>query len=112
MPCWVGVETFHPDGSFANTVGSLTTAIAAHHFAVPFYAVTELTKATDSAVGQGTQPQPAFSEPLKGQSGLLRNDHQLEMEYPPLERVPGQLVTAFLTERGVDEPARVWTIAR
>ena len=106
----VGVETFFADGSFTNTVGTLTTAIVAKHFGVPFYAVTDLTKAA-ATDGRDTQPQRAFTEPLAG-SRDLPGRHQLDLEYPPLERVPGHLVTGFVTEKGVFEPARVWAAAR
>ena len=106
----VGVETFFSDGSFTNTVGSLTTAIVASHFAVPFYDVTDLTKA-DLSGGPETQPQRAFSEPLAGQHELVDED-RVETLYAPLERVPAGLVTAYITEKGVVEPAKIWSVAQ
>ncbi len=106
----VGVETFFADGSFTNTVGTLTTAIIANHFGVRFYAVTDLTKSA-APDGRDTQPQRAFTAPRAG-SRDLPGRHQLDLEYPPLERVPGQFVTGFITEKGVVEPARVWAAAR
>ncbi len=105
----VGVETFFSDGSFTNTVGSLTTAIVASHFAVPFYAVTDLTKADLSGSTQ-TQPQRDFTEPLVGQDDLSHEDG-VETLYAPLERVPAELVTAYITEKGVVEPAKIWSVA-
>ena len=105
----VGVETFFADGSFTNTVGSLTTAVVAKHFGVPFYAVTDLTKSA-ATNGRDAQPQRVFTEPLAG-SRDLPGRHQLDLEYPPLERVPGHLVTGFITEEGVFDPARVWDAA-
>lgn len=105
----VGVETFFSDGSFTNTVGSLTTAIVASHFAVPFYAVTDLTKA-DLAGSREAQPQQTFSEPLAGQRELIDVD-RIETTYSPLERVPARLVTAYVTEKGFVEPAGIWSAA-
>lgn len=105
----VGVETFFSDGSFTNTVGSLTTAIVASHFAVPFYAVTDLTKA-DLAGSKDTQPQRTFSEPLVGHSDIS-GEEQVDTNFPPLEKVPKHLVTAFITEKSVVEPGRIWSIA-
>ncbi len=106
----VGVESFFSDGSFTNTVGSLTAAIAAKHFAVPFYAVTDLTKA-DQEGSRDIQALRTFSEPLAGHS-LLDDEVGVEMTYPPLERVPGHLVTAYITENGVVKPGEVWSAAQ
>lgn len=106
----VGVETFFNDGSFTNTVGSLTTAVVASHFAVPFYAVTDLTKA-DLTGGQEAQPQRVFAQPLKNQNDLV-DQGRIETTYSPLERVPARLVTAFVTEKGFVEPAGIWSAAQ
>ena len=103
----VGVESFFSDGSFTNTVGSLTTAIVANHFAVPFYAVTDMTKAAQEG-NRVAQPLRSFSETLAGLSELA-DEVRVESAYPPLERVPGHLVTAYITENGVVESARVWS---
>jgi len=98
----VGVETFFADGSFSNTVGTLTTAIVAKNFGIPFYAVTELTKAAAAGASE-VQPQQAFFEPLADTSQLTKME-MLEVNYPPLELVPKELVTGFITEKGVLEP--------
>ncbi|MXY92447.1 MAG: hypothetical protein F4047_16140 [Caldilineaceae bacterium SB0670_bin_27] len=105
----VGVETFFRDGSFTNTVGSLTTAVVAKHFAVPFFAVTDLSKA-DHGQRRDAQPERTFCEPLAGHSELLDGD-RIGTTYPPLEKTPGKLVTAYITEKGVLRPERVWSTA-
>jgi len=105
----VGVESFFRDGSFTNTVGSLTTAIIANHFAVPFFAATDLSKA-DHGQSRDAQPERTFREPLAGHSELLDGD-RIGTTYPPLEKTPGNLVTAYITEKGVLEPDRVWSTA-
>ncbi len=105
----VGVETLFRDGSFTNTVGSLTTAIVANHFAVPFFAVTELTKA-DRGRSRDAQPVRTFDEPLAGHVEQLEWD-RIVTDYPPLEETPGTLVTAYITEKGVLRPERVWSTA-
>ena len=105
----VGVETFFRDGSFTNTVGSLTTAIVANHFSVPFLAVTDLSKA-DHAGNRDAQPERTFREPLAGHSELLDGD-RIGTTYPPLEKTPGDLVTAYITERGILRPELVWLTA-
>lgn len=105
----VGVESIFSDGSFTHTVGSLTTAIVANHFSVPFFAVTDLTKAGQEG-NRGAQPERSFSESLAGHSDLA-GDARLETTYPPLEKVPGHLVTAYITENGVLDPAGVWSAA-
>lgn len=105
----VGVESFYSDGSFTNTVGSLTTAIVANHFSVPLYAVTDLNKA-DQEGDRGEQPMRSFSKSLAGISDLA-GDASLETTYPPLEKVPGHLVTGYITERGVVVPAGIWSVS-
>lgn len=105
----VGVETFFRDGSFTNTVGSLTTAVVANHFGVPFFAVTDLTKA-DNGGSRDAQPKRSFGEPLAGHSDLSDGD-RIGTTFPPLEKTPGNLVTAYITEKGVLKPDRVWSTA-
>lgn len=102
----VGVESFFADGSFTNTLGSLTTAIVAKQFGVPFYAVTDLTKAAAQS-GPGAQPTRAFHEPLVDVCEL-KNLRLLDVDYPPLETVPGNLVTGYITEKGVLDPGGTW----
>ena len=102
----VGVESFFADGSFTNTIGSLTTAIVAEHCGVPFYAVTDLTKT--AATGRAdAQPQRAFTEPL-ADTCELTNVAFLDVNYPPLERVPADLVTGYITEKDVLDPGGPW----
>ena len=73
---------------------------------VPFYAVTDLTKA--AATGDAdAQPQRAFTEPLADTGGLT-NVGLLDVSYPPLERVPADLVTGYITEKGVLDPGGPW----
>lgn len=98
----VGVETFFADGSFTNTIGTLTTAIVAKSYGVPFYPVTDLTKAAATGAPDA-QPRRAFLEPLAG-TCELKNMKLLEVNYPPLETVPLDLVTGFITEKGVLQP--------
>lgn len=102
----VGVESFFADGSFTNTIGSLTTAIVAKHCGVSFYTVTDLTKAAAPG-GPNAQPQRAFFEPL-ADTCELNNVRLLDVHYPPLERVPADLVTGYITEKGVLDPGGLW----
>jgi translation initiation factor 2B subunit (eIF-2B alpha/beta/delta family) len=101
----VGADALFRDGSFANKIGSLPLALSCRHFGTPYYVVTELSKlysgdAQDVAMEQ--RPPAELAEDWElWRSGRISVRNQF------FERVPGDLVTAYLTDEGVLSPHRL-----
>ena len=108
----VGVETIFWDGSFTNTIGTLTTAVVAHHFDIPLYPVSELIKLNPMAVSevQNDQPQKKLSDLLCIESSLLKSN-LLNTTYPPLETTPPELIKSYITEIGLLRPEHIMEFA-
>ena len=97
----IGAETCFEDGSCHNTLGSLTAALCARHFEVPFLVVTPLLKfagkGAPSAEGSGERD---FGQRFGAVPGVL-------MTQPENERVPAELITTYLTEMGEVAPEQL-----
>lgn len=97
-----GVETLCEDGSFFNTIGSLTCAVCAQHYDVPYYAATSMLKiarGADPATFEAGSPR-RFADTYGDVAGA-------NTEYVENELVPAELVTGVITERGLLAPSEV-----
>lgn len=98
----VGADALFRDGSFANKIGSLPLALSARHVGTPYYVVTELSKLYSG------DPDDVAMEQRPG--GELADDWELwrsgriAVRNQFFERVPAELVTAYLTDEGVLTP--------
>jgi translation initiation factor 2B subunit (eIF-2B alpha/beta/delta family) len=106
----VGADALFRDGSFANKIGSLPLALSCRHAGTPYYVVTEVSKlypGDPDDVGMEQRPASEMAEDWElWISGRLTVRNQF------FERVPAELVTAYLTDEGVltpDEVARSTT---
>jgi translation initiation factor 2B subunit (eIF-2B alpha/beta/delta family) len=101
----VGCDALFVDGSFANKIGSLPLALACQHAGTPYYVATEVSKLypgdpDDVAMEQRPPSEMAADWDLWASGRVLvRNQF--------FERVPADLVTAYLTDRGVLLPQEV-----
>ena len=98
----VGADALFRDGSFANKIGSLPLALSCRHAGTPYYVVTELSKLypgepEDVAMEQRPAAELADDWPLWN-AGRLAVRNQF------FERVPADLVSAYLTDEGVLSP--------
>lgn len=98
----VGADALFRDGSFANKIGSLPLALSCRYVDTPYYVVTELTKLyrgdpEDVAMEQ-RPPMEMAREWELWTSGRLTVRNQF------FERVPAELVTAYLTDEGLLTP--------
>jgi translation initiation factor 2B subunit (eIF-2B alpha/beta/delta family) len=98
----VGADALFRDGSFANKIGSLPLALSCRHVGTPYYVVTEVSKLypgdpEDVAMEQRPAVEVAEDWPL-WQSKRITVRNQF------FERVPADLVTAYLTDVGVLTP--------
>lgn len=108
-----GAETFHPDGSALNTIGTELLARLCKAEGVPFYIPTPLIKVNLRG--------------LRGDfKGEIVNDlgHLLAADWPPeltartdfscpeLDRVPAECVTGYITEEGVIPGTQMFGVSR
>jgi ribose 1,5-bisphosphate isomerase len=94
----IGAESCYADGSCHNTVGSLTAALCAESVGTPFYVATPLLKycaATPVPESSGQRDFADLFGPVAGVDTVL----------PENERVPAELITGYLTERGQLRPS-------
>ena len=99
----VGADTVLPSGTVFNKVGTRGAALAANREDVPFYATFAVDKiATDeeAAPGEDADPRSVYEGPAP-----------LQVSAPRFDTTPGDLVTGFLTDRGVCEVADAEPIA-
>ena len=96
----VGADTILPDGDFINKIGTRLLALAAKDADVPFYPVAETLK-----VAGPSEPLP-FA-PQEGKAKEICAEKWLEVRNVYYEVTPSRLVTAFVTEQGLLDPADV-----
>lgn len=99
---FIGAETFYPDGTAFNTVGSDILAELCAARRIPFYVLTPLIK-LDMRAAEGI-----FKEPVKGdlreKLGAPLGDElreKIDFECTELVGIPPAFITAFVTEEGI-----------
>lgn len=96
----VGADTILPEGDFINRIGTRLLALAARDAEIPFYAVAETLK-----VAAPSEPTP-FA-PLEGKAKEICEESWLEVRNVYYEVTPARLVSGYITEQGVLDPADV-----
>ena len=94
----VGADAVFGDGSFANKIGSLPLALSARYADTPYYVATELSKlyrGDPSDVAMEQRPP----EELADDWDLWRTG-RVSIRNQFFERVPADLITAYLTDHG------------
>lgn len=97
----LGAETLFADGSCHNTLGSLTAAVCAGHWHVPVYVATSLLK----FAGEDKEADEASgTRDFAAQYGAVPG---VRTSQPENERIPGELITAYITELGILQPSEI-----
>ncbi len=102
---FVGADRIARNGDFANKIGTYPLALAAHAHGIPFYVAAPMST-FDAAIAEGRHI------PIEERSGaevLTLHGTALTAEgiaarNPAFDISPAQLVTAFVTDRGVLRP--------
>ena len=100
----VGADRIARNGDTANKIGTLSVAVSAHHFGVPFYVAAPIsTIDPNSANGDAIEIEERGAEEV-----LLTGDGRLApqgtaVRNPAFEVTAASLVSAIITERGVFE---------
>lgn len=105
----VGCDALFVDGSFANKIGSLPLALACQHTGTPYYVATEVSKLYPGAPDDVAMEQRPPSEMAADWD--LWASGRVEVRNQFFERVPADLVTAYLTDRGVLLPPEIADLA-
>jgi translation initiation factor eIF-2B subunit delta len=98
----VGADSVLPEGDFINKIGTRLLALAARDADVPFYSATETLKVTAPS-----EPMPFAPE--EGKAKEICGEKWLEVRNVYYELTPARLITAYITEHGVLDPAEMQT---
>ena len=112
----LGANGIYQDGAIVSTVGYLTVALIARHYQTPLYVIAEAEKivatpqhAAAGAPGTGRARETSWLDPQ-----LLLKLERTHGDTPPVDVyrplqdiVPAELITAFITENGVDPPDQI-----
>jgi methylthioribose-1-phosphate isomerase len=99
------------DGHITNKVGTLTHAIAAHHFGKPFFVLGYDGPDPNTETGadipiEERNPDEIFY--ARGEEGTVRTAiHGIKGYYPAFDITPPHLVSAICTDRGIFAPHAV-----
>src|SRR5436309_1284878 len=98
----VGADRIAANGDVANKIGTLSLAINARHFGIPFY-VAAPTSSIDMRIKSGMEipieERPA--EEISNGLGRKTAPEGSDIYNPAFDVTPGELVSAIITEKGV-----------
>ena len=102
----VGADRVAANGDFANKIGTLNLAIAARHFGVPFYvACPSSTLDLQTPEGSKIVIEERHADEVTHLGGQQIAPANIKVFNPAFDVTPHDLVTGFITERGiVSEP--------
>jgi methylthioribose-1-phosphate isomerase len=98
----VGADRVAANGDFANKIGTLGLAILARHYNVPFYvAMPSSTIDHTAATGADIPIEQRNPSELELFNGRRIVPEGVDVFNPAFDVTPGELVSAFITERSV-----------
>jgi methylthioribose-1-phosphate isomerase len=100
-----GADRIAANGDVANKIGTYPLAVLAHRHGVPFY-VAAPTSTIDpaTATGAGIEIEQRDPEEVFGFGGVRVTPDGVAACNPAFDVTPSELVTAILTEKGVQRP--------
>lgn len=109
----IGAETIFANGDCWNTIGSYPIAVLAQQHHIPFYVPTEFIKIdTRSFTGQQKTIQPHNYAAILNYPTSLQHPDLVSVIAPDLDKVPANLITAYITPQGVMPPGQIWNETR
>ena len=101
----VGADRIAANGDTANKIGTYGVAIAAHHHYIPFYVAAPFSTIDLSlATGDLIPIERRDDTEMTHVNGVRIAPEGVPVLNPSFDVTPGDLVTAFMTERGVLKP--------
>jgi methylthioribose-1-phosphate isomerase len=104
----VGSDRIAANGDFANKIGTYALALAARAHGVPLYVLAP-TSTVDSATPNGAAIpiEERAADEVAGWQGRRTAPAGVEVWNPAFDVTPAELVTAFVTDRGVLRPSEL-----
>ena len=101
----VGADRIAANGDVANKIGTYPLALAARHHGVPFYvAAPWSTLDVATATGDDIHIEHRDGDELRRGFGAPVSPYGVPAYNPAFDVTPAELVTAFITDRGVIRP--------
>ena len=101
----VGTDRVAANGDVANKIGTLSVAIAARYYDIPFYVACPYST-VDLATPTGDQIpiEERDGEEVRQLGGCRTAPADVQVRNPAFDVTPGALVSAFVTDRGIIKP--------
>jgi methylthioribose-1-phosphate isomerase len=104
----VGADRIARNGDFANKIGTMDKAIAAKHFGIPFYvAAPASTFDFSTATGKDIVIEQRAEEEVTEIAGIRVAPAGSKALNPSFDVTPAELVTGFITEKGILRPDEI-----
>jgi methylthioribose-1-phosphate isomerase len=102
----VGADRIAANGDVANKIGTYNVAVLAHHHGIPFY-VAAPGSSFDPAISDGgkIKIEERSSEEVTDSFGKKTAPAGADVYCPAFDVTPAQLVTAYVTEKGITRRA-------
>ena len=111
--CLVGCDRVAANGDTANKIGTLGVAILARHFSIPFYvACPSTTFDPAAATGGDIRVEERDAGEVTSFGGRRTAPEGVKVLNPAFDVTPHDLITGFVTERGVVWPGYRENLAR
>ena len=104
----IGAETILANGDCWNTIGSYPIAAMANMLGIPYYVATELLKIDPRSFVGLTRPMKhdVFAE-LLDYPDTFKHPELISVSAPEMDNVPGSMITAYITPRGILLPEHI-----
>ncbi|MBR4653564.1 MAG: S-methyl-5-thioribose-1-phosphate isomerase [Kiritimatiellae bacterium] len=100
-----GADRIAANGDFANKIGTFDKAVLARHFGVPFYVAAPISTFDFNAPdGRAIPIEHRAEEEVLCMAGMRLAPEGSHALNPSFDVTPGDLVTGFITEKGVFAP--------
>jgi methylthioribose-1-phosphate isomerase len=102
---FVGADRVTANGDTANKIGTYSLAVAAHHHGVPFYVCapwSTIDHATPNGDAIVIEQRP--SDEVRRLGGRVMSPPDADVRNPAFDVTPADLITAFVTDRGIFRP--------
>ena len=99
----VGADRIAANGDVANKIGTYALAIAARHHGIPFYVAAPWSTVDGAtATGAEIEIEQRASEEVSTWRGALMAPSEASVYNPAFDVTPAELITAIITDRGVE----------
>jgi len=98
----LGADRVAANGDTANKIGTLGIAIMAQYYSVPFYVALPIsTIDVATATGREITIEERDGEEVTSMGGVRIAPEGVKVINPAFDVTPGELITAFITEKGI-----------